>query len=115
MFCLCTSLTNIELPSSVDIHFSVFAECTSLTNVKILEGLTYISDYVFYECTSLTDIEIPTSVTMIGRSVFYGCSNLTTVNYMGTIEQWKKIDINEKENDSLLSAKIICTDGIINE
>ena len=115
-FSFCTSLTNIEIPSSIkDLHFSVFAYCTSLTNVKILEGLTYIPDYVFYECTSLTDIEIPETVTKIDKSVFYGCSNLTTVNYMGTIEQWKKIDINEKENDSLLSAKIICTDGIINE
>ena len=115
-FSFCTNLTNIEIPSSVkDLHFSVFARCSSLTNVKILEGLTYIPDYVFYECTSLTDIEIPESVTKIDKSVFYGCSSLTTVNYMGTIEQWKKIDISEIENDSLLTAKIICTDGIINK
>ena len=112
----CTSLTNIEIPSSVkDVGFTVFGRCSSLTNAKILEGLTYITDYVFYECTSLTNIEIPESVTKIGRYVFYGCSSLTTVNYMGTIEQWKKIDISELENDSLLTAKIICTDGIINE
>lgn len=46
---------------------------------------------------------------------FGDCKNLDTVNYMGTIEQWKQIDIDDYMNNSLLAAKIICTDGIINE
>lgn len=116
MFRECTNLTYIKIPESVRIiDNAAFYKCTSLTNIELPKSVINIDTYVFYECTSLTNIEISESVTKIGRSVFYGCSSLTTVNYLGTIEQWKKIDISEIENDSLLAAKIICTDGIINE
>ena len=115
-FAECTSLTNIEILLGVEkIDSRMFLRCTSLTDIKVPKSVTYISEYVFYECTNLTSIEISSSVTTIGEDVFYGCTNLTTVNFLGTIEQWKKIDINEKGNDFLHSAKIICTDGIINE
>lgn len=115
MFRECTSLTCIKIPESVRIiDNAAFYKCTSLTNIELPESVISIDNYVFYECISLTNIEISESVTKIGRSVFYGCSSLTTVNYMSTIEQWKKIDISEIENDSLLTAKIICSDGIIN-
>lgn len=116
MFRECTNLAYIKIPESVRIIYNAaFYKCTSLTNIELPKSVINIDNYVFYECTSLTDIEIPESITKIGRSVFYGCSNLTTVNYKGTIGQWKKIDISEEENNFLLSAKIICTDGIINE
>ena len=112
----CTSLTDIKLPKNITrIKVHLFFNCISLTDIKIPESVTSIDGSAFYNCTSLINIEIPESVTSIGRSAFYRCPNLTTVNYMGTIEQWKKIDINEDENNSLLTAKIICTDGIINE
>ncbi len=112
----CTSLTDIKLPKNITrIKVRLFFNCISLTDIKIPESVTSIGGSAFYNCTSLINIEIPESVTSISDSAFYRCPNLTTVNYMGTIEQWKKIDINEDENNSLLTAKIICTDGIINE
>lgn len=112
----CINLTDIKLPTKLkSIGDWAFTICTSLTNIKIPTSVTNIGDGAFDSCVSLTNIEIPENVTMIGRYVFHECSNLTTVNYMGTIEKWKKIDIDEEWNDSLLTAKIICTDGIINE
>ena len=136
-FCGCTSLTTIEIPESVtSIGSSAFDECTSLTTIKIPESVTSIGNHAFGECTSLTNIEIPKSVTSIGGSAFkncinlttikipesvtsievyafYHCPNLTTVNYMGTIEQWNSISV-DHDNYNLTSAKIICTDGVIN-
>lgn len=92
-----------------------FEHCTNLTTIKIPESVTSIGSYAFDYCINLTNIEIPSTVTSIGDYAFMNCPNLTTVNYTGTMEQWKKIDINKEKNDSLLAAKIICTDGIINE
>lgn len=88
--------------------------CTNLTYIKIPESVTTINTEAFSECSNLKEIEIPTSVTSIRQSAFYGCPNLTTVNYIGTKEQWNSISV-ASGNERLTSAKIICTDGIINE
>ena len=133
----CSNLTNIEIPANVIcISYDAFRECIGLTDIKIPTNVTHINNGAFWECTSLINIEIPASVTSIKNTVFctcinltdvgipasvttiefaafYNCLNLKTVNYMGTIEQWKQIDI-DSLNNSLLSAKIICTDGVIN-
>ena len=111
----CTNLTTIEIPESVtSIGGTAFEKCTSLTTIEIPESVTSIGYYTFYGCTNLTNIEIPKSVTSIEVYAFDYCPNLTTVNYMGTIEQWNSISVNSG-NQNLASAKIICTDGIINE
>ncbi len=133
----CINLTNIEIPESVtSIGDSAFWGCKSLTTIEIPESVTSIGNHVFCVCTNLTNIEIPKSVTSIGGSAFKNCinlttikipesvtsievyafdhcPNLTTVNYMGTIEQWNSISV-DHDNYNLTSAKIICTDGVIN-
>ena len=110
----CTNLTTMEIPESItSIGGTAFEKCTSLTTIEIPESVTSIGYYTFYGCTNLTNIEIPKSVTSIEVYAFDYCPNLTTVNYMGTIEQWNSISVNSG-NQNLASAKIICTDGIIN-
>lgn len=110
----CTNLTDIEIPRIVTrIGYKMFYGCTSLNNIEIPTNVTSIDNYAFSECTSLTNIKIPASVTSIGFSAFDGCTKLTTVNFLGTIEQWNSISI-DLWNKNLTSAKIICTDGIIN-
>ena len=111
----CSSLTNIEIPESVThIDNGAFWGCTSLTNIEIPSTVTRIKNTVFCSCINLTDVGIPASVTTIEALSFYDCPNLTTVNYMGTIEQWNSIYIDGSGNERLTSAKIICTDGVIN-
>ena len=115
-FYCCIKLVNIAIPKSItNIDASAFEYCRSLTNIEIPESVTSIGHSAFWSCTSLTDIEIPTSVTTIEDYAFYACSSLTTVNYMGTKEQWNSISVDGSGNKNLTSAKIICTDGIINE
>ena len=107
-------MTDIKIPTNVThINNGAFWECTSLINIEIPASVTSIKNTVFCTCINLTDVGIPASVTTIESYAFDYCPNLTTVNYMGTIEQWKQIDI-DSLNNSLLSAKIICTDGVIN-
>lgn len=110
----CRSLTNIKIPSTVtSIGNSAFESCTSLTDINIPESVTSIGHSAFKNCTGLTNVRIPASATTIEVETFFRCSNLTTVNYMGTIEQWNSISV-AHDNYNLTSAKIICTDGVIN-
>ncbi len=78
----CSSLTSIEIPSSVTtIGFNAFQNCSSLEKVIFEEDsqLTTIVQDAFSYCSSLTSIEIPSGVTTIGGGAFYGCSNLEKV------------------------------------
>lgn len=84
-----TSLTSIEIPSSVtSIGLDAFYNCTNLETVTFsdpVEGgvpsLEEIGNRAFWGCTALTSIEIPSSVTSIGTNAFYNCTNLETVTF----------------------------------
>ena len=81
MFNGCSSLTTINLPSSLtSIGGYAFRNCTSLTTINLPSSLTSIGGYAFSDCTSLTTINLPSSLTSIGQSAFYNCPSLTTIN-----------------------------------
>lgn len=75
-------------------------------------NMTEIPSNIFAYGKKLTSIDIPKSVTNIRSDAFTSCSKLTTVNYSGTMDEWKKINI-EGGNDYLSYARIVCTDGVI--
>lgn len=81
----------------------------SLNTIVISDGVTSIGDSAFYGCSSLGAAWIPKSVTYIGRYVFGACI-LANVYYLGTKEEWEKIDI-AKYNDVLLNATIHFSSG----
>ncbi|MBR5438986.1 MAG: leucine-rich repeat domain-containing protein [Clostridia bacterium] len=74
----CSSLTSIEIPSSVmSIGSYAFYNCVSLTSIEIPSSVMSIGSYAFYNCNSLTCVKIPNSVTSIGDYAFYYCTSLT--------------------------------------
>ena len=76
----CSSLTSINIPSSVtSIGKFAFSGCSSLTSINIPSSVTSIGEYAFNGCSSLTSINIPNSVTSIGGSAFSDCSALKVV------------------------------------
>ena len=95
-FYQCTSLTSVEIPSSVtSIGNSAFYECTGLTSITIPNSVTSIGSWTFYYCTNLTSIEIPSSVTSIGIAAFYYCTSLSTItipNSVTSIGDWAFAD-----------------------
>ena len=72
--------TEVVIPSEYNglpvtsIGDAAFAECSSLTSIEIPSSVTRIGVQAFLGCTSLTSIEIPSSVTSIGEGAFLGCS-----------------------------------------
>ena len=84
----CSSLTSINIPSSVtEIGNRVFEDCKSLTSVNIPSGVTEIAWRTFWGCSSLTSVDIPSSVTSIGSETFSGCSSLTSVNIPSSVTE----------------------------
>ena len=81
MFNGCSSLTTINLPSSLtSIGGYAFSDCTSLTTINVPSSLTSIGQSAFYNCPSLTTINLPSSLTSIGVYAFSDCSSLITIN-----------------------------------
>ena len=82
----CTSLTSVNIPSSVTkIRWAAFEYCTSLTTVNIPSSVSEIENYAFSSCTSLTSVNIPSSVTKISWATFEKCTSLTTVNIPSSV------------------------------
>ncbi len=90
----CDSLTNLEIPASVEtIGEMAFGVCENLNQVTFGANsqLKTIGDNAFWNC-DITSIEIPASVVTIGDDAFNGCGNLSQVTFeansqLKTIEQ----------------------------
>lgn len=77
----CTSLTSITLPDSItEIGEEAFRDCTSLADVTLPDGITELQAHTFQNCSSLTSFTIPKNVEVIKNSVFDGCSSLTSLS-----------------------------------
>lgn len=82
------------------------------TTYIIPYGVDKIVSYAFYGCTNLDSIAIPNTVNSIGFSAFAMINNLNNIRYTGSLEQWNRILVEEKNYD-LLSNNIIFIDDII--
>lgn len=130
----CTNLTSVSLTDNIyDMGSSVFSDCTNLTDVVLSEELSWISGSTFSDCTSLKSVKIPSNADTIYRSAFggctslesitipesvrlieeyafYDCSKLKDIYYLGTEQEWNKIDIEENSagdgNGALKNATI---------
>lgn len=88
--------TSITIPRGLtSISRQLFSSCSSLTTVIIHNGVTNIEWHAFYNCDALVSIIMPNSVTSVGDDVVGSCDSFTTVYYIGTEEDWSKIDIGE--------------------
>lgn len=94
------------------------------TTYTIPEGTKVIAQDSFLYQNYLLEVTIPTSVTDINeafRSMYSEIENNTntlTVKYLGTIEQFKQIDLHGlngewHEGTTLTNSSVICTDGTL--
>lgn len=108
------NLISVTIPDSVQsIGEKAFYACTGLTSVTIPNGVTSIGDYAFDACSNLTSVTIGNGVTNIGRYAFRGCSKLETINYDGTIEEWRDIEKGVYWDRDCPFTEVVCHDGTV--
>jgi hypothetical protein len=74
---MCSSLTSINLPSSLQsLGNECFSECSSLISINLPSLLQSLGNSCFSWCSSLTSINLPSSLQYVGYNCFSGCSQL---------------------------------------
>lgn len=85
-FLFCSSLTSINIPSSVTNNGDLaFHFCSSLISVNISNSVTNIGDWAFCLCSSLISINISNSVKNIGNGAFSECKSLSKINIPSSV------------------------------
>lgn len=110
----CTVITGIRLEEEIPKYkHLVIPDKDYLTSgtktMQILTGsyatITQIGDSAFANNTYLETVYIPVSITHIRKNAFRNCTTIYEVNYEGSEEQWKQIQI-EAGNDLFQSVTI---------
>lgn len=116
----CTALETITLPSSLTtLGRAQFYNSTNLKEVIINGSITYLDELVVGGCGNLTTITIPGTVTNLSgtgnKNTFYNCYGLTTINFGGTVNEWKLV-LARGNSDTVMDSNITvyCTDGTYN-
>ena len=109
-----SGLKEIVIPGNIkEIKHRAFSNCNLLEKVTIEEGTNILESEVFLWCNSLNNIIIPQSIDYIGHNIFDGCSKLKYINYNGTGDQWKRINIHSQQQKLFRSIKVKCIDVIL--
>lgn len=106
----CSGLTAIKLGEGLEtIPYNAFSS-TAIETIDIPETVSVIDENAFYNCASLKTAIMPVDV-KIENSAFSGCDSLVTVFFLGNEEEWQEVlenlDNGGKENDAILSARIM--------
>lgn len=67
----------------------------------------------FAELTNLEKVVLPSSIKTIYSGAFYRCTSLKTIQYDGTVEQWKAIKKSADWDKDSGSYTVYCTDGTV--
>lgn len=115
----CSWLRKVQVPGNIKSLISAFNGCLRLWEVLILEGVESLID-CFEDCLCLCRIIIPKTLKFLGGSCFRGCPFLHTIEYSGTIGEWKELeeavykDFDDRPWKSQgKGVRIICSDGVI--
>ena len=73
-----------------------------LNKVTIPSSVKTVKKAAFYKNQTIGNINIPKSVTSIEKNAFSDCNNSIIINYEGSQDDWKKINI-AAENNTILS------------
>ena len=108
----CTGITELKLPDGLaTIGSRAFEGCTGITELKLPDNLARIGLSAFEGCTGITELKLPDGLETIGAWAFDGCTGIKRIEYGGTMEQWKKVNL--EFDTGIEGHTIICTDGEI--
>ena len=104
----CRSLTSItwKAKNCTNLEGDIFKNaCTNITSFILGDNVEHLPASLCSGMNKLTEITIPASVTSIGSVAFNNCSGLTKVNYLGTTDEWAKIDFESFNSNPTYYAK----------
>lgn len=102
----CYKLKDVTLPDTLKhLGEKAFSQ-TGIKKIIIPKGITKIAPAVFSACNNLEEIVLPDTITGIDDYTFDACSALKTINYYGSEEQWKEIEVSTVSNDYFINAKV---------
>ncbi|MBQ8381219.1 MAG: leucine-rich repeat protein [Clostridia bacterium] len=89
-----SGIANINFPDSLrSIGEFAFNECTGLVDLKFNAGLENIANGAFYKCSNIKTAVLTDTIISFGTSAFQDCNALSAAYYIGTKEQYDKVDI----------------------
>lgn len=91
-------VTSVTIPEGVEkIECGAFSNCLSLREVKIASSVNSI-DGAFSGCTNLKNITLQQGLTSITNGAFGFNENIDTVNFLGDINDWLNVQMDEQTN-----------------
>lgn len=94
-FCDCYKLKDVTFPNTLQqIGAYAFYRCHKFTKLNIPDSVTTIGEGAFQRCTGVTVVNLGKGLKSIGKYAFKGLyKGGVTVNYAGTMDDWKKIQL----------------------
>ena len=97
---LITGCAGTSIPKTVKtIGSYAFADCWSLKKIEIPSGVEKLEWGAFSNCKYLKAISFKKSLKTIEEAAFSRCQKLSSIYYSGTLNDWKKINIDYKGED----------------
>ncbi|MDD6994581.1 MAG: leucine-rich repeat protein [Candidatus Borkfalkiaceae bacterium] len=122
-FAYCTSLKNINIPSTVQwIQNYSFQNCTSLENVDLNVTDKQLGSNAFENCTALQKVTLNANITSLPSYLFRNCTSLNSVLAAGATEsetpvvdlsQITKFDKSNFENCTAITGVIFSTSSTL--
>lgn len=110
-FSRCVNLKNVQFSEGLkSIGMSAFSGCRNLESIHIPQSTGFIDMEAFYLCSKLKNVSLGSNIIEISSDAFYGCDSLKEIEYRGSINRWKDIDIN-RINENIFQCTIHCIDG----
>lgn len=106
-----TGLTDVKLGEDAVVCSSAFRECTKLETLEL--GAYFVRNEAFSSCFSLKNVTLTNPASTLYDNIFDGCTSLTEVTFVGTKEQFNKMNKQYKWRGSAPVGVIHCTDGDI--
>ena len=118
-FADCKNLQKIVIPDTVEtIGASSFQCCVNLRSVTLGSGiktqdtLDENGELVLRKVEGRNEYEPVKKVEEIGKFAFYFCKSIKTINYTGTVEEFKKLHLDVScFLSTTLTDVIVCSDG----
>lgn len=107
----CVNLKDVQFSEGLKrIGMSAFSGCRNLESIHIPQSTGFIEMEAFYLCSKLKNVSLGSNIIEISSDAFYGCDSLKEIEYRGSINRWKDIDIN-RINENIFQCTIHCIDG----